>query len=269
MPHPAHLPTVHMFWHGPSLSRIERLCMASFVANGHSVHLHVYDEPSGVPTGVTLADAAAVLPRQRLFSHAASGSFAIFADWFRYRLLHEHGGLWVDTDMVCLKPFDHGCDEVFAWQDERVINNAVLGLPRGHRLAAWMSECCERPNRMLPYDSPKTRRRKLLRMLRPGRRGTLIKWGETGPEGLTQAARHLGYSAQALPFWHFYPIHYLNWRAVFDSSLRDNPQIIDASYGLHLWNEMARLHQGFDKNGRFSPDSLFERLCARYLTSDN
>jgi hypothetical protein len=268
MPQPAPLPTVHMFWHGPPLSRIERLCMTSFVANGHSVHLHVYDEPSGVPTGVTLADAAAVLARQHLFAHAASGSFAIFADWFRYRLLYQQGGLWADTDVVCLKPFDYGRDEVFAWQDERVINNAVLGLPRGHELAAWMSEGCERPNRFLPYDSGRTRRRKLFRMLRPRGRGQ-IKWGETGPEGLTQAARHLGYAAHALPFWHFYPIHYLNWRAIFDSSLRDNPQITAASYGLHLWNERARRRPGFDKNARFSCDSLFERLCARYLTNDS
>lgn len=243
--------------------------MSSFVANGHSVLLHVYDEPAGVPAGVKLVDAASVLPRHHLFVHAKSGSFAIFADWFRYRLLHERGGLWVDTDVVCLKPFDHAHDEIYAWQDERLINNAVLGLPQGHQLAAWMADCCEHPNRILPYDSARTRRRKLLRRLRFGGRGRLIKWGESGPGGLTEAARHLGYSERTLPFWHFYPIHHLNWRAVFDSSLRDNPQLIAASYGLHLWNEMARRQPGFDKNGRFSPDSLFERLCARYLTSDN
>ena len=60
-----------------------------------------------------------------------------------------------------------------------------------------------------------------------------------------------------------------NWHTVFDSSLSDNPNLIGASYGLHLWNEMLRRSPGFDKNGRFPPDSLFERLCARYLTSDN
>lgn len=241
--------------------------MTSFVANGHDVRLHVYEEPADVPAGVTLVDAANVLPRSSLFLHARSASFAIFADWFRYKLLYEQGGLWVDTDVVCLRPFDHARDEIYAWQDERVINNAVLGLPRGHKLAAWMVECCERPNRWRPYDTVKIRRRKLLRRFRPGGGGQRIKWGESGPAGLTQAARHLGCSEQALPFWHFYPIHYLNWRAVFDSSLRDNPQLVGASYGLHLWNEMARRHPGFDKNARSSADSLFEQLCARYLTN--
>ena len=51
------LPVIHMFWHGAPLSRVERLCLASFVANGHPVHLYVYDEPAGVPAGVRLRDA--------------------------------------------------------------------------------------------------------------------------------------------------------------------------------------------------------------------
>jgi hypothetical protein len=254
-----------MFWHGPPLSRLERLCMSSFVAHGHAVELHVYEEPAGVPRGVTLADAIRILPRADLFTHARSGSLAIFADWFRYRLLHERGGLWVDTDVVCLRPFDYDCTEIFAWQDERVINNAVLGLPRGHELARWMADCCERPDRVLPYDSLRTRRRKLLRRILPGDSRRRTKWGESGPVGLTLAAQHLGYANRALPFWHFYPIHYLNWRSVFDASLRDNPALVSGSYGLHLWNEMTRQQPGFDKNARFDAGSLFEQLCERYL----
>jgi len=150
-----------MFWHGPPLSRIERLCMSSFVAHGHAVQLHVYEEPKRVPAGVTIRDATAVLPREQLFVHRASGSLAVFADWFRYSLLAEHGGLWVDTDMVCLRPFDHAGPEIFGWQDQSTINNAVLGLPQNHALARWMVECCVHPNRALPYDSFRMRRRKL------------------------------------------------------------------------------------------------------------
>ena len=259
------LPDVNMFWHGSPLSRLERLCLSSFVAHGHRVLLHVYDEPANVPNGVTLADASQVLPRDRLFKHAKSGSFAMFADGFRYRLLLEHGGLWVDTDVVCLKPFDFGTSEIYAWQDERVINNAVLGLPKGHRLAQWMNDVCERPNRTLAYDSVKMRRRKLMRQWLPGNALSRVSWGETGPDGLTAAAQHLHCTGAALPFWHFYPISFSNWHTVFDSSLRDNPGLIAASHGLHLWNEMSRRSPGFDKNGRFPPDSLFEQLCARYL----
>jgi hypothetical protein len=253
-----------MFWHGPPLSRLEQLCMRSFVAHRHRVLLHVYDQPANVPEGVTLADASNILPRDRLFTHSKSGSLAMFADGFRYRLLLEHGGLWVDTDMVCLKPFDFPSPEIYGWQDGGTINNAVLGLPKGHRLAQWMNDVCEQPNRVLPYDSMRMRRRKLLRRWLPDSRARMT-WGETGPNGLTAAAQHLDCTAAALPFWYFYPISYANWHTVFDASLRDNPGLIAASYGLHLWNEMSRRSPSFDKNGSFPPDSLFEQLCTRYL----
>lgn len=264
------LPVIHMFWHGAPLSRMERLCLTSFQANGHPVQLHVYEPPAGVPAGIELVDAEQTLSRQHIFRHEQSKSVAAFADWFRYRVLHARGGIWADTDVVCLKPLNYPGTEVFGWMDETAINNAVLGLRAGHQLAAWMAECCEHPNRWRPYDDTRTRRRKLKRrFLRGNRRGD-VKWGEYGPQGFTQAARHFGEQDKALPFWHFYPIHYLNWHTVFDGSLPDQPGLLEASHALHLWNEKTRQAPGgFDKNGRFAPASLFERLCARYLTNDS
>lgn len=256
------LPVVSMFWHGAALSRLERLCLTSFLAHGHQVQLHAYQELAGVPAGVNVVDAAAVLPRAALESHLKLRPIALFADRFRYQLLWQLGGLWVDTDVVCLKPFAYAHREIFGWQDERAINNAVLGLPASHPLAEWMLRIAEQPYRFQPYDDFKTRRRKLMAQWL----GMTSKeqWGATGPQGFTQAARHLGHTDKALPFWHFYAVHYLNWRTVFDSSLADNPTLLNASYGLHLWNEMARRVPGFDKNARFPADSVFERLCSRY-----
>lgn len=251
-----------MFWHGPALSRIERLCMASFIANGHALRLYVYDEIAGIPKGVEVADAATILPRPLLDAHLKSQPMAFFADRFRYQLLLQHGGLWVDTDVVCLKPFDHAGAEIFGWQDADTINNAVLGLPPGHALARAMLSICEQPNRVQPYDSPKIRRRKLVARLLG--RTARSPWGTTGPRGLTQAARTLGCDGQALPFWHFYPVAWQNWHTVFDGTLAGNPGFVAASYGLHLWNEMARQAPRFDKNARFAPQSLFEQLCRRY-----
>ena len=75
--------TVQMFWHGPALSRMEQLAIASFLHHGHPVDLHVYEEPRGVPRGACVRDAAEILPRDALFTHRRTGSVAIFADWFR------------------------------------------------------------------------------------------------------------------------------------------------------------------------------------------
>ncbi len=243
--------------------------MTSFVHHGHGVQLHVYEEPKRLPEGVTLRDAQAILPRQQVFTHAKSGSLAPFSDWFRYRLLHENGGLWVDADMLCLRPFDHENPLIFGWQDGQTINNAVLGLPRGHALAERMIERCESPNSPLPGDSWKTRRRKWRQRVLKLNAPAHTTWGDTGPQGLTRAVRELGYTTAATPFWHFYPIHYTNWHCVFDDSMQHNPALIEGSYGLHLWNEMTRRASGFDKNARFPASSLFETLWRRYVTNDS
>src|ERR1700733_10988532 len=143
------LPRVQMFWHGAPLSRIERLCMASFLAQGHLLDLYVYETPAGLPAGVRLMSSAEILPRALLFTHRRTGSLGSFSDWFRYRLLKERGGIWADTDVVCLAPLIYAQQEIFGWQDTRVINNAVLGLPAGHPLAVWLDGCCENPNQLL------------------------------------------------------------------------------------------------------------------------
>ncbi len=238
--------------------------MASFVAHGHVVQLHAYRPPEGVPAGVRLLDANAILSERDVFTHAKTGSLAMFADWFRYRVLFAQGGIWSDTDVVCLQPLRYAQREVYAWEDERRINNAILGLPAGHALAEWMANCCEQPNKVLPYDDSRTRRRKWRRRWLQGNRRANVKWGEYGPTGFTNAAAYLGFSDLALPTAHFYPVHYQAWRAVFDGTLQADSLQLRECRALHLWNEMMRRSPGFDKNATF-PHSLFDRLCARYL----
>jgi hypothetical protein len=262
------LPVIHMFWHGPALSRVERLCMASFMAHGHRVHLHVYEQPQGVPLGVYVVDASNVLPERQLFRHPKTGSMAMFADWFRYCVLYAQGGVWADTDVVCLQALVYGDPEIYAWEDERQINNAVLGLPAGSALALWMAQCCENPNRILPYDDGRSKRRKWRRRFLEGNRRANVKWGEFGPVGFTAAARHFGLAAKALPPWHFYPIHYRGWQDIFTSASGDLSALLGQSRALHLWNEMMRREPGFDKNARFPANSPFEQLCSRFLGDD-
>jgi hypothetical protein len=259
------LPIIQMFWHGAPLSRMERLALTSFVQNGHPVDLYVFEEPAGVPAGVRLMDAEQILPRSALFRHRRTQSLALFADWFRYRLLFERGGIWADADVICLKPFEYAKPEVFAWQDDHYINNAVLGLSVGDPLASWLASCCEHPNRLLPYDDVGRRIRKLRRRILRGNRRSDVHWGETGPEGLTRAARHLGYADLALPSWHFYPVSADNFRMLFESPSAGRKVVFNGSRAVHLWNHMLEVKEHKDKNARFPADSPFEELCARYL----
>jgi len=238
--------------------------MISFLRNGHRVHLYVYDEPEGVPEGVEVRDAVQILPRSQLFFHRRNQSVAHFSDWFRYRLLFERGGLWSDTDMVCLKPFDYASPIVFAWQDEENLNNAVLGLPARDPLAEWLANSCERPNRILPYDDLGMRLAKLKRRFK-GQGRESVRWGDTGPYGLTRAARHLGYTEHALPQWHFYPVRFEEHQLLFESPGPGVDLSFNGSRAVHLWNQLIEAGQVLDKRARFPADSPFEQWWARYV----
>jgi hypothetical protein len=70
--------TISMFWSGP-LSAMERLSMASFVANGHPVDLYSYGELAALPDGVRLRDAADILPASECFvSPRAEGLWVVW-----------------------------------------------------------------------------------------------------------------------------------------------------------------------------------------------
>ena len=263
------LPVIQMFWHGAPLSRVERLSLASFVHHGHAVHLYAYEPIEGVPPGVTMRNAGEILARELIFQHRRTRSIAPFADWFRYRLLSERGGIWADTDVVCLKPFDYAQPRVFGWQDDELINNAVIGLPAGDPLASWMAAACESPNRWLPYDDFDMRVRKLQRrFLRGNHRGD-IRWGESGPIGLTHAIEHFGCIAEALPAWHFYPVPHERFRSLFESPVHAGDIRLDDSRAVHLWNNLIEREGAGHKDAPFPRDCLFERLWARYVASDS
>ena len=97
-----------MLWIGERLSNLERLSIASFLANGHAVHLYTYGDVDRVPPGVVRCDANKILPESAVFTYAGGfgkGSPSAFANGFRYKLLLERGGMYSDTDIVCLRPF--------------------------------------------------------------------------------------------------------------------------------------------------------------------
>ena len=258
---------IHMFWHGPPLSDLERLCMASFVYHGHELRLYSYEPLERVPAGVTEMDAASVLPASEIFLTRRKKSLAHFADYFRAVVLHRYGGIWADTDVVCLQPLNYASPFILGYEDGERINNAVMGLPAGHQLTQELLKSWDNPCRILPFDDGRSKRRKWLRRLLPGDPKTRLKWGELGPVGVTQWIRYWQLEDQILPFWHFYPVPHSHWRSIFDGSLVGNLEFLGNARCLHLWNEMLRRH-GIDKNQRFVPNSLIETLRQRYLPDD-
>src|SRR5256885_16951399 len=102
---------IHGLWIGRQLSKLEHLTMRSFLRQGHPFNLWIYDELEGeIPEGVVLHDASRILPSDRIFlkqqpdpgSIVGKKSYGPFSDLFRYKLLHDQGGIWVDMDVTCL-----------------------------------------------------------------------------------------------------------------------------------------------------------------------
>jgi len=142
--------TVNAFWHGAPLNPLLWACMRSFVCRGHAYRLHVY-APVPVPEGVTLVDAEQVLPRSQMFHiqnrFTGRPDIGPFSDLFRYKLLMDEGGWYVDVDTVSMS--SELPDGIRAWAQENekverkvVINGAQLALPKGDPLARLLYKKC-------------------------------------------------------------------------------------------------------------------------------
>ncbi len=239
------LPVVQSLWVGESLSVMENLCISSFLRKGHPFHLYAYDNVSGVPEGTTMMDAGKILPQEKIFKYSDHASYAGFANLFRYKLLLEKGGYWVDTDIVCLQPFQHESEYVFASQRRAsgagypvAANNCLMKTPAG---SAIMEACYSKASVKDPV---------------------VLKWGETGPELLTETITSFDmWSFVASPEV-FCPVDYWDWKQFLEELPEEN--LLSGSQAVHLWNEMWRRDR-IDKSGTFPRNSIYEQLKQAYL----
>jgi glycosyltransferase involved in cell wall biosynthesis len=213
---------VHGLWIGPALSKMELLTIKSFLRHGHEFHLWVYDKiQTPLPKEVILQDANKIIPRKRIIKKAdtdpecgvGQGSFSSpFSDLFRYKLLYEKGGYWVDMDITCLRPFNFSTPYVFRPHRVGVVGS-VMKCPRHSRLmktvyAQVAREANEHsewlmPNRVL---SRTVRRLGLSRYIQSGVWNEDSWWGQVRPYALGDDPLPSGWMA----------IHWINefWRAL-------------------------------------------------------
>jgi Alpha 1,4-glycosyltransferase conserved region/Glycosyltransferase sugar-binding region containing DXD motif len=231
---------IQSLWVDGNLSIMEQISIASFLTHGHEFHLYTYSQPSNVPAGTVLRDGNEILPAQSIFLYQ-NKSLAGFSNFFRYKLLLERGGWWADLDTVCLKPFHFEEPYVFSSECDRgttVTNSAVIAAPAGSPFAGYCWQSCQSRN---PAD---------------------LRWGETGPQLVTEAVQRFGLQKYVHPPAAFCPVSYRDWKLLLDPGFA-----IDSGAGafaVHLWNEMWRRNNQ-DKNYSYSPDCPYERLRARYL----
>lgn len=249
------LPVIQCLWIGGQLSIIEQLSIASFLKNGHRVHLYTYEGVTGAPKGTEIKDGREILSADRVFKYKREGSYAGFSNVFRYKLLLDLGNYWVDLDVVCLRPFTLGSEYVFSgaykgrrfsWGGrEQFIQSCVIRTPPG---APVMKYCYDTASEKVPDE---------------------LVWGEIGPNLLQSAVRSHDLTRFVSGHCQFTTI---DWPYT-ERFVSGAPQIawferlrpiFLRSYATHLHNDMWR-RKGLDKNARYPTGSFLETLKRRYL----
>jgi Glycosyltransferase sugar-binding region containing DXD motif len=121
------------FWHGRAIGAYQLLCLRSFADRGHQVEVFSYDADLRLPGWIERRSAAEILSREQVLRPLQAERFAIHGNLFRYALLHQRGGWWIDPDVVLLKPDLPDEKLFFAGMD--VFNRTstgVLKFPKGH-----------------------------------------------------------------------------------------------------------------------------------------
>lgn len=256
------LPRLGSLWIGDRLSNLERLCAQSFLDHGHELTIYSYSPIKNIPEGVELRDAREIFDTNQILRYNGHGSPAVHANLFRYRLLAKTDFVWVDLDVVALRPFNFSSDYICGWEDDKQLNNAVLRLPHDSvalkRLLKYGPDTVGRP-----LAAPFLRRLRWLIKMR-GRASPIESWpwGATGPTAVTYQMRKSGEISHALPVEAFYPI---GWQEVdrLVKARKLEPEDFPRSYGIHLWGKF--IHRALDEmGGRPEEGSLLERLYVKH-----
>lgn len=261
--------TVQFLWVGGNLSVMERLCLRSFVAHGYEPQLYAYEKIGNVPAGVAVRDAREILPESKIFTYQeglGKGSYAGFANLFRYHLLHQKGGWWFDMDFVLLRPLPQTDRLLIASSFESpwgaFANNCTLHAPVEHPAIRWLRD---ETQAIVSSGS--------------------VHFGETGPFLVQRLVKEQNLHDEVAPWWQFSPYPWTQISRVAQSTLgavaKDYLRLVRflvwqrmrpgfrAGYirrgtcAIHLYNQIWKT-VGLDKNASYHPLSMYEQLKRRY-----
>ena len=285
---PEERPLIQALWIGDELPELVQISIRSFTEKGHPYHLYTYRSFPDLPPGCVLKDANEILPEKYVFRRRADGSVASFSDWFRFELLNKKGGYYVDTDIVCLKPFD--LDEYFIGAVQggrhapaRTLNGAVLRTKPGNLVCRLMCFWFRHPRWYVPVI---VLYRSVMKVIRWDWRGWrhemgLLRrdknWLLGDPVRMRETCgvllSHFAYQGLAyvsavwlkiyavMPQHYFYPHPYSKRAGLMDDTYEHTDNPFPDSYAVHLWyNEWDQF-----KKARPHPNSLWERLRRQYL----
>ena len=231
-------------WIGDKLSPQHVMSINSFIQNGFKYNLYTYNEVKNIPSGVNVLDGNVILPKSRIWTYQQGfnkGGLSGYSCEFRYKFLYEHGGLFVDTDIVLLKDFNLDKKYIFISELNEVGNviatNGLIYSQSGTSSGKIWSEAIDN----ISY-----------------RNKARVKHGETGPELITYLVNKYNLEEYVLPPNAFCSV---GWHET--DKLIDGTQLPEDVIGLHLFDAQSSLND-IDKK-TYPHVSIIEQLKRKYL----
>jgi hypothetical protein len=238
--HPTPLPIANLLWVEGQLGPVERACLRSILRQGHETVLWHYQPLAGVPEGVILKDGDKVVPRERVFRHKPTGSYSLFSNLFRYELLRQDRGLWLDSDVYLLRPIHPEDGYAVGWGEPGVVGSAVLALPADSLLLPELIGYFDA--RRIPQWLPLSwRLRFAWQKACKGRyRLDTMPWGNLGPHALTRLLAKYSLTGKVRGQSVFSPWTWREADWIFDSHTSLEDRITPQTLAVHLFNEVIR-----------------------------
>lgn len=261
-------PKIAMLWISGPLRNIEKLCIASWIGNGHEVDVYSYGEIPDLPPGATPRDAGEVLSseyieRLKPVAHVDRQRWQPlmnFSDLFRVKLMEQGRGLWLDGDVLLLRPIDFDPTlPYFAWEDWHRIGSPVFYLPKGAPFIEDYNRVYDSPDLMPPWLGF---RRRVLKPLLWKLRGLPYSPPDLGitiygNDAFTRLARKHRLTRHALPKRSFYAWNAEQTNRFYDAAHGEALLGDDEVIGIHI-------HHKGHINERPAEGSLYARAIERF-----
>ncbi len=252
---------VQSLWIG-KLTKMELMCINSFLSYGHVFHLYCYNKIEGLPEKVIVKDANEIMPESEVFK--LQEQYLPFSDIWRYNLLYKKGGIWVDMDMVCVSDMIDIIDAPFIFSSERTIqrgaykmsveyvpNIGFLKAPIGSEFYRDLLEKCEKIQKR-GKNKDKIRFMRVLREM-------IEKYDYSGYVWKPKYFCHVDW-------WYAKDLYYKNpseWKEKYGCEWT-GIEMCDC-ITIHLWRNLATHKYKLDLDADYPSDSLYSLLANRFL----
>lgn len=249
------------FWAGSTLGPIEIASARSFLRHGDRLTIYAPGPIGNLPEGLIWRNADEIMPSDRIVLHKQTGSPALHTDLFRYALMNRTDQVWVDLDVIALRPLDFPSPWVFGHETAEQVNGAVLRLPRHSAslkaLSAFRPDTVGFPPHVGGF-------RRLKYWVRTGGRGLPIDrwpWGSIGPRALTHFLRATGEIRHAMPASAFYAVSLSDVGRFVEPGALTRDSLPPDAWAVHLWGSALRRvvrerHGGSIPAGSFLSEAL-------------